>query len=76
MVSREQFQVLIGKTHKMMDKKVEKSVIEDSLRVSGCSEEQIKNIFGIIIKSTLNKLVIYYGKDTIDELMTKSRTRD
>ena len=64
-MTKEQFQRGIGRMHKMMDKHIEKAVIEDSLKLDGFDDEQIDEMFGIVLRATVNKLLAYYDKNVV-----------
>lgn len=61
----------IGHAHKMMDKGIDKSEIKNDLIRRGVNEDDIDEIFGIILRSGVNKLKKYYGKEAIEELLNK-----
>lgn len=70
-MTRNEYVRNIGHAHKMMDKGIDKSEIKNDLIRRGVNEDDIDEIFGIILRAGVNKLKKYYGKEAIEELLNK-----
>lgn len=70
-MTRNEYVRNIGHAHKMMDKGIDKMEIKADLIKRGVDENDIDDIFNIILRAGFNKLVKYYGKEAIEELLNK-----
>lgn len=61
----------VGHCHKMMDRGLDKKVIEDELIKFGFNNDQIEEVFGIVLRATMNKLKKYYRKEEIEEVLNR-----
>ena len=64
-MTRGEYQRGIGHMHKMMDKHLDKVSIIFQLKTKGFDDDQINDMFGIVLRATVNKLKAYYSKEDI-----------
>lgn len=71
-MTNNEYRMMVGRTHKMMDKAIDKSEIEQHLiNRCGLDKENVDEIFGIILRATCNKLKKYYRKEEIEETLNR-----